>query len=419
MTTIPAPPAPPAPPIPGAARLILIVLVPFGAGYFMSYLFRNINAVVGKYLIADIGLGAADIGLLTAAYFFTFALFQVPLGVLLDRFGPRRVNATLLCVAALGAVLFSFARDRDTLALSRSVIGLGVSGCLMSSFQAITHWFPKRRWPLLNGILLAIGGMGAMAGTGPIEAALRLTHWRGLFLALGLATLAAAVLIFFVAPDRRSDKPQERIADVARGMKRVLASRAYWSMVPMSIFVQSANLGIIALWAGLWLRDVPGFDRGQTAWFLFQLNLGLTIGFVAIGMVGDWANRRGISLARIASLATVVFFLCQAAIIARIDVASAWPWILFGIFSNGLILAYPLLVGRLPVEYSGRVNTLLNFASFGGAFLGQYAIGWVIDFYPRTASGQYPAAAYDAAFGGLLVLEILGFLWFLYAYRRA
>ena len=93
----------------GAARLVLVVVVPFAAGYFMSYLYRNINAVVGRYLIDELGLPGADIGLLTAAYFFTFALAQIPIGIMLDRFGPRRVNSALLCVAATGAILFSFA----------------------------------------------------------------------------------------------------------------------------------------------------------------------------------------------------------------------------------------------------------------------------------------------------------------------
>jgi sugar phosphate permease len=146
---------------PVGARLALLVLVPFAAGYFMSYLYRNINAVVGRYLIDELGLSGADIGLLTAAYFLTFALAQIPIGIMLDRFGPRRVNSTLFCLAAAGAILFSFGKDRDSLALARGLIGLGVAGALMSSFQAITLWYPRERWPLFNSIIMTVGGLGA------------------------------------------------------------------------------------------------------------------------------------------------------------------------------------------------------------------------------------------------------------------
>ncbi len=407
-----------APSSPRLVRLVLIVLLPFGTGYFMSYLFRNINAVVGRYLIAELGLSATDIGLLTAAYFLTFAICQVPMGVLLDRFGPRRINAALLCVAALGAFLFSIGESRDQLALARGLIGIGVSVCLMSSFVSITLWFPRDRWPLLNGVILTFGGLGAIAGSGPVEAALRLTDWRGVFAGLSVATLVAAALIYLVVPDQRSERPPERLRRVLKGVTLVLGSRAYWSAVPLVIFAQAANFAIIGLWAGLWLRDVPQLDRAATAWFLSLLNIGMTLGFLATGVAGDWANRRKIPLARIMNAFCLCYFAAQLVILLKLDVAAAWPWFLFGFFANAVIFAYPMLAARLPLEYSGRVNTSVNLVSFAGGFLGQYAMGWAIDAFPRTAQGLYAPAGYDWAFGGMLALEILGFLWFLYAYRR-
>src|SRR6185436_8539262 len=105
-------------------------------------------------------------------------------------------------------------------------------------------------------------------------------------------------------------------------------------------------------------------------------------------------------------------------IVFRVDPTAAWPWVAFGIFANAVIFSYPILAGRLPLAYSGRANTSANFVSFSGAFLGQYLMGWVIDLFPRQPGGGYAAAAYDYAFGGVLALEILGLLWFLYAHRR-
>lgn len=403
----------------GAARLALVVVVPFAAGYFMSYLYRNINAVVGRYLIDELGLSGADIGLLTAAYFFTFALAQIPIGIMLDRFGPRRVNSALLCVAAAGAILFSFGGDRDALALSRALIGLGVGGALMSSFQAITLWYPKERWAFFNSVIMTIGGLGALAGTGPVEAALRLTDWRGLFLGLGLVTVGVATLIFFVVPERKRAVAPERLGAVIKGVAKVLGARALWSMAPVIFFTQAANLAILGLWGGLWLRDVAGFDRGTAALYVSYMNIGLTLGFILNAVLSEVCARRKFPLEGLMVILVVAFCLMQATIVFRVDPAGAWPWIGFGIFANAVIFCYPVLAGRLPIAYSGRANTSANFVTFAGAFVAQYLIGWVMDLFPRQPGGGYAGRAYDYAFGGLLALEILGLLWFVYAHRRA
>ena len=303
--------------------------------------------------------------------------------------------------------------------LSRALIGLGVGGALMSSFQAITLWYPKERWPLYNSVIMTVGGLGAVAGTGPVEAALHLTTWHGLFLYLGIVTVAVAALIFFVVPERRREVKPERLATVIKGVAHVLGNRALWSMAPMLLFTQATNLAIIGLWAGLWLRDVAGFDRGTAAVYASLMNLGLTAGFVLNALVSEFATRRRIPLEHVTVVLVLAFLAVQVLIVLRVDPTAAWTWIAFGIFANGVIFCYPILAGRLPVAFSGRANTSANFVSFLGAFLGQYAIGWVMDLFPRQPGGGYAIAAYDYAFGGLLALEILGLLWFLYANRRA
>ncbi|MHA1598863.1 MAG: MFS transporter, partial [Alphaproteobacteria bacterium] len=127
-----------------SARVPLLrVFLPFAFGYFLSYLYRVVNAVIAPDLIAEMGLGAADLGLLTSAYFLSFALFQLPLGILLDHFGPRKTEAGLLLFAALGAVLFATSESANGLIVGRALIGLGVSGCLMAAFKAYTIWVPS------------------------------------------------------------------------------------------------------------------------------------------------------------------------------------------------------------------------------------------------------------------------------------
>jgi len=164
------------------------VVLPFLAGYFLSYVYRAVNAVLAPTLVGEFGISAEQLGFLTGVYFFSFGLFQIPLGVLLDRFGPRRVNGTLLVLAAAGALAFSKADTFEHLVLARALIGVGVSACLMASIQAFILWFPPERMGTMIALAYSMGGLGAIAASAPLELALRAYSWREIF-----AFLAAGV----------------------------------------------------------------------------------------------------------------------------------------------------------------------------------------------------------------------------------
>src|SRR5579871_3836104 len=162
-------------------RLIAFVFLPFAAGYYLSYLFRTINALISGQLTSDLSLDAGDLGLLTSVYFLTFAAAQIPIGVLLDRCGPRRVQSALLLVAAAGAALFGMSQGFLQLIAARAMIGLGVAAALTAGLKAIILWFPKERVALLNGYMIMLGALGAVTATAPAERLIDWTGWRGLF----------------------------------------------------------------------------------------------------------------------------------------------------------------------------------------------------------------------------------------------
>ncbi|MBK8064349.1 MAG: MFS transporter [Betaproteobacteria bacterium] len=184
------------------AKLLLTVFAPFAGGFFLSFLFRSVNALIAKDLAADFSLSAADIGLLTSTYLLAFAIMQVPVGVLLDRYGPRRVVATLLCFAGTGAMLFGLAQGLWVLTLGRALIGFGVSACLMGSMKAFSLWFPLERIATLNGWVIAVGGVGALAATTPMEALLGPWGWRAVFVGLAITCWATALSIFAIVPEK-------------------------------------------------------------------------------------------------------------------------------------------------------------------------------------------------------------------------
>ena len=165
-----------------ARRLWIRLFLPFAAGYFLSYLYRTANAVIGPVLARELSLGDNALGLLTSTYFLAFGAAQLPLGMLLDRFGPRRVEAGLLLIAAAGAAVFALSDDLGGLAVGRAMIGLGVSACLMASFKAFAQWFPPERQASLTGWIMASGGLGALAASKPLELALGFATWQEIIL---------------------------------------------------------------------------------------------------------------------------------------------------------------------------------------------------------------------------------------------
>src|SRR3954469_25444855 len=177
------------------------VVLPFLAGYYLSYVFRAVNAVLGPTLAHEFGLTATELGFLTGVYFFSFGLFQIPLGVLLDRFGPRRVNGALLVLAAAGALAFSQAQSFEGLVLARALIGLGVSACLMASITAFVLWFPPERTATMIALAYSMGGLGAITAASPLQAALGHVAWREIFVLLAVVTLMLSALFAFWVPE--------------------------------------------------------------------------------------------------------------------------------------------------------------------------------------------------------------------------
>ena len=398
---------------PGLLRLVYTVFLPFAGGYFLSYLYRSTNAIIAPQLVAEVELSAGDLGLLTAAYFLAFAAAQIPLGVLLDRFGPRRVQSALLLIAALGAVLFAIGDSKEALALGRALIGLGVAGGLMASFKAITIWFPQSRWPLINGCFMAMGGLGAVSATVPLEAALHVTDWRGVYFTLAAMTLCASTVIFFAVPEKPSAPHSSSMHHQFLELRRIYTNRVFWRFAPITISAMAMNMSVQSLWAGPWLRDVAEFSRDAVATYLFVLTATMTLGFVLGGTITDVLERRGIKLERVLGWGTAVFLGVQAVIVLRLDPAAIWPWIVFGLSMNFTTLAFTRLTRHFPAAYSGRAITGLNLLVFSAVFITQYAIGAIIDLWPVNADGGYQTIAYSAAFGVFLIVQIMAFTWFL------
>ena len=244
--------------------LFLTILVPFGLGHFISYLFRTINTVIYGDLSHDLSLPASSLGLMTSIYFLTFAAAQLPLGVLLDRYGPRAVQSPMLFIAAIGSLVFATAQSELGLLVGRGLIGLGVAGSLMSAIKACSIWLPLERLPLSTACLLAVGGLGAMASTTPLHQLVSIFDWREAFFMLAGLTAAASIIIYFSVTGHYPKK-KTRLVDMSREVARLYGSWSFWRLVVYSVFAHATYMAILSLWMGPWLRDMGGLDVASMA----------------------------------------------------------------------------------------------------------------------------------------------------------
>ncbi|MDP1525560.1 MAG: MFS transporter [Rhodocyclaceae bacterium] len=390
------------------------IFAPFAVGYFLSYLLRNANAVISPELTRDLGLTAADLGLLTSAYLLAFGAFQLPLGILLDRYGPRRVETTLLIICAAGCALFALGEALPQLTLGRALIGLGVSACMMASFKAFSMWFPIERQASLNAALMAAGGVGALAASSPLGALLPVLGWRGIFIAMSVFALIIAGLIF-TTPEKPAAHANETLRQQLAGLATIFTSRVFWRFAPQTTFIVGGFMAIQGLWAMPWLLTVDGLPRDAATFHLLLIAAAQLTGFLAIAFFVRRLARVGIPPVRLLTVGMGFGLLVMLGIL--FDLAPTWLlWPALGLVFSVGNLAYALLTAQFPVTLAGRANTALNLGAFIGAFVIQWLFGVAVD--AGQAAGFDTASAYRISLGSLLLLQALGWGWFLLEGRR-
>ncbi|WP_011298779.1 MFS transporter [Cupriavidus necator] len=386
------------------------VLAVFSLGFLVSYVFRGVNLGFAPHLIRELGLSAGDLGLLTSFYFLGFAAAQLPAGILLDRYGPRKTEAAMLLAAVAGSMLFALAPGMAGLAAGRLLIGIGVSVCLGAAIQALSMWFPLSRMPLLNGLVMAIGGLGAVAVGSPLAWLLSWTDWRSVSTGLAFVSLAMAALLWFGVPDKARPR-RESLAEQLRGTRQILGSERFWRVVPLTLLNQGVFLAVQTLWVGAFMRDVSGFAPDQSARLVSVIGLAMMAGCVGSGWAARHLERLGVSLKAFAGAGMTGFIVVQILIMAQVPLSPVLLWAAYGVFGSSGILTYAVLARSFPDALIGRATTAMTLTVFLATFLCQVGIGQVLDLWPATG-GRYPATAHLSAWAGLVTLQALAAVWY-------
>jgi predicted MFS family arabinose efflux permease len=367
-----------------------------------------VNAVLAPTLAAEFGLSAGGLGLLSSMYFFSFVLCQLPVGVAMDRFGPRRVNAALLLVAAAGGAWFAAADSAAGAMAARALIGVGVSVALMSSLTAFVLWYPPDRLSTMNAVAFSAGMLGAMAVTVPLELLLRVWPWRQAFLLIVAATVAVSLLLWLWVPERTAQRRSMSFKEELHELQSLLRDSAFLRLAVCLGASQCAAVALQTLWVATWLRDVAGYTPAEVARGLLAISASMIAGYLVFGRAADALQRRGRSALPLLLGGVGFSSLCLALLV--FGAKSLVLWCLFVGSATAVVLGYSILSRRYPKAMAGRANTAINLVGFVGMFSGQWAIGLVLDLWPPTAQG-YAAEAYAWALGMVWAVQLAGLAW--------
>jgi predicted MFS family arabinose efflux permease len=390
--------------------MMVHVTFPLAAANFMNQAARTVMAIVGPVLATELGLSAVELGVLAACLFAGYAVVQLPLGVALDAFGPRRVQAVLMSLAAIGFAIFALSPGFAGLVLARIVVGVGISAGLMAVIKGHADWFERHRVAHVTGIASAIGALGSTLTTSPVQAMLPTLGWRGVFWALCLLALAVAIWVFLSVPDKpRPPGPARTLRGDIALSGRILASRTFWRFGPAVATLSMFNFAYLGLWAGPWLRDVAGMDGPARAGVLFFYTFAMIAGSMLTGSAASRAAAAGLPrfLIPIVSLAGLVLVQVGLMLQPSQHAVVLVLWLGMAVFGAAGAVGYIVICQMFPPEQTGRVSTAVNTLSLGGAFLVQAAIGWILDLWPRTASGGWDPDGYSWALGLTVALQAL------------
>jgi len=382
-------------PATSAALMLVGTLVSL---YMVTQFLRNSVAVIAPNLANSVGLSAADLGLLSSIYFFTFALAQLPLGIALDRFGPRRVLLICASIMILGCLAFAAATSSAGLIGARILMGLGSSSAFMASLAIYSQRFRHDRFATLTGLQYGIGSIGALLATAPFAFAAATIGWRQSFVVVAILTFIAAIFVVLVVKDdaaAHAARRNESLHEAVLGILTVLRTPSAGRVFLMHLAGYSSYALFVGLWGGPYLSHIYGYDLTGRGELLLIPALAQIAGAFLWGPTDRLFGCYKTPVLLGAGLTVVTLGVLVLA------GAPPLPWLIVWLVTYGILAFTPPLIAHgkslFPPHLVGRGLTLFNMASMGGVFVTQAVSGAVIDLF-SAEGGHYPLVAYQCVF---------------------
>ncbi len=395
-----------------------VIFALFSSLYFLAYFFRTSTAVVADDIMVDLFLGASVLGLMSSAFFYSYAVAQAPVGVLADRLGPRWTITIFASIAFLGCALFAWAPNVFWLSVGRALMGFGSGGIFVPTQKLFTRWFSPREFASVNGLLISVGNVGALVSAAPLAWLVSSVGWRFSFVVMAFLLAALVILSWLIAKDHPLHHPsagripapsEEKAREAGSVLRNFLRNRDFLLLFPIAFLIYGVVMAYQGLWGGPFLMDVYGLSRAQAGGALMMVGIGVVIGCPLGGIVSDRiGHRKEIFQAGLLGMA-----LSWAPIAIWVDSLPVFWLYLLGFLlgiANGFYLVYQTIAKE---SFSHRMLATglatLNMAPFIGAALFQSFTGYILEIKGKALSGYTPEA-YQTVFLAYLFAFLLALL---------
>ena len=390
-------------------KAVLIFFV-FACGYFISALLRAITATLSPLLTLEFNLTAGDLGLLAGGYFLGFASMQIPLGYLLDKHGPKKIVSSFLLIAIIGTAAFAFAENFSSLLISRILIGVGVSACLMAPLTGYRIWFADKYQQRANAWMLMVLSMGFVFSTLPVQLLLPVIGWRWIFGLIAILIFFVIILTSLFIPSWDTEVKNHKEQNVG-SLSDVWKNKFFRSTFPLGLFNYGGMVAIQTLWAGPWMVRVAGYTPLQSATGLFWINITMLVAFFLFGYILPKITKLGLESMKLMKIGLPISYLSLFVIIISGESAGAVYFTIYLLTSIVLTLTQPAVALSFPTSLAGKSLTSFNLLIFVGTFLMQWGIGLIIDLSQFYGKGEI--LSFQISFFVYLIMCIFCYLYFL------
>ena len=396
-------------------KAIIIFLV-FAFGYFLSCLLRAVTATLSPVLSSEFNLNAGDLGLLAGGYFLGFATMQIPLGYLLDNYGPKKIVSAFLLIAIIGTLSFAVAQNFSGLLISRVLIGIGVSACLMGPLTGYRIWFKDKYQQRSNSWMLMVASLGFVFSTLPVQILLPFFGWRYIFFTIAGLIVICIFLLFIFLPNWENQN-STKITNKSGNLSEVWSNKFFQSTIPLGLFNYGGIMAIQTLWAGPWMIRVTGYTPLESATGLFWINVTMLIAFLIWGYLLPKISSSVKDAVKLIKLGLPISYIILFILIILGEKAGVFLITFYILTSIVLSLAQPAVAMKFPTNLAGKSLTSFNLLIFVGTFIVQWSIGLLIDISRNYGFDE--VKSFQISFMVYLLICILSYFYFVFRNKDA
>lgn len=343
--------------------------------FIVSDLSRSVNAVLASILRNELRISEIELGVMSATFYLAFIISQIPIGIALDRWGPKHVQIVLLPIATTGAFLCGVADGFVSFGVGRLLLGIGLAGSLVAAFKGITIWVNRNNVPRANGIVLALGALGGVLATWPASEVASLFGWRSVYMVTGTMSLISWISVILFVPTSQEQTSNVKPKEIFTAFKLPGFRGFVW---PAAFAVGTAS-AFQGLWMGVWLSDIGKLTQSNVSYVLLIASVTTVLGSLSIGYLATYLSRYGLSVERTLMLGIILFTIIEVLLLKY--PASIFLWGAFAFFGTAGMLGFALISSECNSSEAGAAIALYNLMTFIAAFSIQVAFGSLIELF--------------------------------------